>query len=954
MKSASALPSSNSAGDAVAQVASVAYSGGQPKEKDDRWCFAMTTDANCHAVKGSVLIDSGSDEHVSRKEFAPAYETQPDPHPVTLRDVQKGFLQQYGVRDVSLQIGPSGITAAQCAFKVADVNDDVLSLGRLLRRGFEFDLSLGRGCSMFPQGRPDKAVPLFLHNNSLRLQALPSVRAISDCRPVGMEMGAPAPTDPEVHARGRERRDEVHGDRLLPVAALGPNSPLRALRAQFAELGRPTYGSKYHCWKRLRTAHEARAESEAVARHEEAMAVGGADVQVPARPVEPLSEERERHNVSHLPPQPWCEHCVRGRAPEGDHKRVTFEQADKELPVIAFDFAFLKTSQGSERTTVADAYATQLVAVDVGSGMIRVIPAPGKNVSDYLVTGLRKFVESTFHKKVRLRCDNEPAAIIIAERVKALLPDVVVLENTPRHDHAANPAERAIRSVEDQVRVLRLDVEARYGIQVSANMSLWPWIARHAGWLLTRCKIKGNVCTPYQDAYGTKYSGEMNIAETVLFRFPYPEHRRTSGKRTLHKGDSVWERGIWCGRSEDTGEHILHTTDGRVLARTVRRLPVGSGTDIALLRESIGTPWDPMLGTVVPEKNIPMPVPEVFRREVVPLIQEAEPPIVKTRNEGQTVEPKQEQEQERGKNLPAEASPSSAEPGTSDHDTDAPMTDDEARGRLRERDDEQQDPPRRKRYKQVGKLTVDEDPADYLGDAGELDWSEERLLETDRVETEKALDQLLEQGVVQDVPADSVEGVKHLTTRWEKSWRMREGKWKYKVRFVGREYKWQAFREDLFAPGASHCTSRIIDYLALKKGYTTFAFDAIDAYFQAPETENIVVDPPLEYLKRLEEAGGDTNIKWKLLKQLPGRRPAGQRWVDHLAGILVNELGFTRSSRSPQFYWSQSRQVAMEVHMDDISMGAVWMNLWSLSAWNLGRKFASAVRKRVLDSRMST
>ena len=73
---------------------------------------------------------------------------------------------------------------------------------------------------------------------------------------------------------------------------------------------------------------------------------------------------------------------MRGRAPEGDHKRVTFEQADKELPVIAFDFAFLKTSQGSGRTIVADAYATQLVAVDVDSGMMRVVPAPGKNVSD--------------------------------------------------------------------------------------------------------------------------------------------------------------------------------------------------------------------------------------------------------------------------------------------------------------------------------------------------------------------------------------------------------------------------------------------------------------------------------------------------------------------------------------------------------------------------------------------
>ena len=61
VKSASALPNSNSAGDAVEQVAAVTYSAEQPKEKDDRWCFAMTADLNCQAVKGSVLIDSGSD-----------------------------------------------------------------------------------------------------------------------------------------------------------------------------------------------------------------------------------------------------------------------------------------------------------------------------------------------------------------------------------------------------------------------------------------------------------------------------------------------------------------------------------------------------------------------------------------------------------------------------------------------------------------------------------------------------------------------------------------------------------------------------------------------------------------------------------------------------------------------------------------------------------------------------
>ena len=181
---------------------------------------------------------------------------------------------------------------------------------------------------MYPRGKPEKAVPLFLHNNSLRLEALPLVRAISDCRPVGMQMDSSSSTVPEVRAHDERRRDEVHDDGVdipsVPVDALGPKSPLRAMRAQLAELGRSTYGSKYICWRRLRRAREARAEADAVAGHDEAMAVGTADVQVPAKPVEPLSEERERHNVSHLPPQPWCEHCVRGRAPEPDHQRVSF------------------------------------------------------------------------------------------------------------------------------------------------------------------------------------------------------------------------------------------------------------------------------------------------------------------------------------------------------------------------------------------------------------------------------------------------------------------------------------------------------------------------------------------------------------------------------------------------------------------------------------------------------
>ena len=68
-----------------------------------------------------------------------------------------------------------------------------------------------------------------------------------------------------------------------------------------------------------------------------------------------------------------------------------------------------------------------------------------------------------------------------------------------------------------------------------------------------------------------------------------------------------------------------------------------------------------------------------------------------------------------------------------------------------------------------------------------------------------------------------------------------------------------------------------------------------------------------EHLERLTRAGRDTNVV--------GRTLAKQSWVEHLAGILVDKLDFERSNSAPQFYWNNSRQVALELHMDDIHGG---------------------------------
>ena len=71
--------------------------------------------------------------------------------------------------------------------------------------------------------------------------------------------------------------------------------------------------------------------------------------------------------------------------------------------------------------------------------------------------------------------------LVLARKLEELLHDVVVLDRKPWHDSPANPAERAIKTPEEQVKVMRLDSEKRTGVELLANSCLWLWLMCHAG-----------------------------------------------------------------------------------------------------------------------------------------------------------------------------------------------------------------------------------------------------------------------------------------------------------------------------------------------------------------------------------------------------------------------------------------------------------------------------------------
>ena len=144
----------------------------------------------------------------------------------------------------------------------------------------------------------------------------------------------------------------------------------------------------------------------------------------------------------------------------------------------------------------------------------------------------------------------------------------------------------------------------------------------------------------------------------------------------------------------------------------------------------------------------------------------------------------------------------------------------------------------------------------------------------------------------------------------------------------------------------------MVDFQAFKMCLETFESDAVDAYCQAPEHEEVVVEPAPEYLERLTKARRDTDTVWRLRRQLPGRRAAGQSWVvEHVAGILVNNPVFERCMTAPEFLLECSATRCIALHVDDIHGAAtpsgVRLNSREVTDVNWGKPYEHLKRLRI-------
>ena len=312
--------------------------------------------------------------------------------------------------------------------------------------------------------------------------------------------------------------------------------------------------------------------------------------------------EVDIHNLTHLPPREWCVTCKLGRSRAGDHSKVIEQEV--EPPRMQFDYTFMNVDGTMDNLSdgrPTNAWSTTLVGVDQGTQSPLAISLPHKAgpSKDFLVTSSCDFIRRMAYHRVRVRVDQEPALIDVIQTVKDVMLKehsiFVDIEFAPRYSsHSLGAVGACQRALHEQIRTMRVDLDSRYGTSSSPSQVIWPWLVRHAAWLLERFRIRANKRTSYEDNYGLRYRSELLVfGETALFRYSFSHQGKAAKKRTFAKGDTRFEKGIFVGKHIDSNEWIFATREGIVFSRTVKRLPKEQQFDGKLLAEIVGTPWGP-------------------------------------------------------------------------------------------------------------------------------------------------------------------------------------------------------------------------------------------------------------------------------------------------------------------------------------------------------------------------
>lgn len=197
--------------------------------------------------------------------------------------------------------------------------------------------------------------------------------------------------------------------------------------------------------------------------------------------------------------------------------------------------------------------------------------------------------------RVALCSDNEPTIDLIKKRVAVLRGDLRtdVISSSLRGSRANCLAQATIRWWSVKARTLRYAMEAAYGVRVTPEHVAWPWMCRHAAFIMEKFRVRVDGSTSHAAAYGCAYCGEvLPFGEIVLWKSPVSTSGGMAHGRRRLKVDCTFAHGIWVGNADRSDDHLVLDEQSWNRCRTLRRLEPSRRHEVGLLGRMRGVPWD--------------------------------------------------------------------------------------------------------------------------------------------------------------------------------------------------------------------------------------------------------------------------------------------------------------------------------------------------------------------------
>ena len=199
---------------------------------------------------------------------------------------------------------------------------------------------------------------------------------------------------------------------------------------------------------------------------------------VPKRPTAPTKKEIEEHEVTHLPPRDWCQHCVAGHGISSQHRSIHESEEDKIGVTIGLDYCFMRETEKEEGISPI------LVMYDESKKCLWVLPVENKGNVDIVVQwAVEKLDEAGYRGvPVTLRSDQEEAMISLKKAIAVMRhAETPLIESPVRESKSNGSVENAIRQWRAHFITLKSHLESRIRMKVEAHHPLRQWLTSWAG-----------------------------------------------------------------------------------------------------------------------------------------------------------------------------------------------------------------------------------------------------------------------------------------------------------------------------------------------------------------------------------------------------------------------------------------------------------------------------------------